>query len=102
RTSALECGSLLPLSFAGSLLPAGVRASSKAKSGSKLPHSKGIPGTISDYEITQPGLAVRAGEAAEPAEHRRRGACHGQFRFSRDGGRGALQPRMAGDALGEI
>jgi hypothetical protein len=35
-----ECGSLLPLSLAGSLLPAAPRASSRSKSGSKLPHSK--------------------------------------------------------------
>jgi hypothetical protein len=38
--SALECGSLLPLSFAGSLLQAAPQASSRQKSGSKLPHSK--------------------------------------------------------------
>jgi len=36
----LECGSLLPLSLAGSLLPAAPRASSRRKSTSKLPHSK--------------------------------------------------------------
>ena len=36
----LECGSLLPLSLAGSLPPAAPRASSRRKSGSKLPHSK--------------------------------------------------------------
>jgi len=36
----LECGSLLPLSLAGSLLPAAPRASSRRKSGSKLPLSK--------------------------------------------------------------
>jgi hypothetical protein len=39
---ALECGSLLPLSFAGSLLPTAARASSSHKSGSKLPHSKAL------------------------------------------------------------
>jgi hypothetical protein len=38
--SALECGSLLTFSLAGSLLPAAPRASSRQKSGSKLPHSK--------------------------------------------------------------
>ena len=38
----LECGSLLPLFFAGSLLPAAPRASSTRKSGSKLPHSKAL------------------------------------------------------------
>ena len=39
---ALECGSLLPLSFSGSLLPGAARASSSRKSGSKLPHSKAL------------------------------------------------------------
>jgi len=42
---ALERGSLLPLSLAGSLLPAAARASSSRKSGSKLPHSKALRGS---------------------------------------------------------
>jgi hypothetical protein len=44
---ALECGSLLPLSFAGSLPPAAPRASSRRKSGSPSvdgPHSKDVEG----------------------------------------------------------
>src|SRR5208337_2310496 len=45
-TSFLECGSLLPLSLAGSLLPAAPRARSRRKSSSKLLHSK--PNRASD------------------------------------------------------
>jgi len=39
---ALQCGSLLPRSFSESLLPGATRASSSRKSGTKLPHSKGL------------------------------------------------------------
>ena len=59
---ALECGSLLPLSFSGSLLPGAARASSSRKSGSKLPHSKALL-TTEDTE------AILRGRGIEVCQH---------------------------------
>ena len=71
-TRALECDSLLPLSFGGSLLPAAPRASSKHKSGSPSvdgPHSKALRAdTCWHHARRRPvGASPRASQMARKA-----------------------------------
>jgi len=68
-TRVLECDSLLPLSFGGSLLPAAPRASSKHKSGSPSvdgPHSKALRADTCRHQARRrpAGASPRASQMA--------------------------------------